>query len=379
MAFQLCCKYLELIGLTTVVFLPKPNSAKVFNQPQRFVAGWYWLLRSKQLKHGQVKAVFLLGKDLAVYRTNSGKVVAMDAYCPHMGAHLAEGKVEGESLRCFFHNWRFDHHGHCVEVPCLAKSLPVKVNSWPVMEAYGLIWLWTGNQPSQTLSVPPELAEEKVASALGKNFTKACHPNVVMVNAIDAHHFNTVHNFPVEIDFKSKVIDQNIISFANTTKGGNDSLLVRLIKPFYRESGTYNLSYWFGSTGTVTLGPDFLHFYIMFTLRLGKNGQTEGQTILLTKHRPGLWGWFINGIILWLTKLVGNYFAKGDTKIFQTIKFALKTPLAEDKSILEFIHHLEQQPVLQWETWQPLDEEKSLLVPVINNHNGSVKIHGTNC
>ncbi|AIE74824.1 MULTISPECIES: aromatic ring-hydroxylating dioxygenase subunit alpha [unclassified Synechocystis] len=354
--------------------LSPPHSPKVFNHPQRFIKGWYWLLRSKELKRGQVKSVFLLGRDLAIYRTNEEKVVAMDAHCPHMGAHLAEGKVEGESLRCFFHNWQFDSDGQCLEVPCLGKALPVKINTWPVTEAYGLIWLWTGDQPSQPIPFPPELVNQKVSTSLGRKFTKACHPNVVMVNAIDAHHFNTVHNFPVEINFKAQVVNQNVINFENITKGGNNSLLVRLIKPFYREAGTYNLSYWFGSTGMVTIGPDFLHFYIMFTLRLGKNGQTEGQTVLLTKYRPGPWGWLSNGIILWLTSLVGNYFAKGDTKIFQTIKFALKTPIAEDRPILEFIHHAEQQPSLNWQTWQTIDGKKCSANGLTVNQNGRVKI-----
>jgi phenylpropionate dioxygenase-like ring-hydroxylating dioxygenase large terminal subunit len=331
---------------------PKQPLQKNFNHAQRFMEGWYWLLPSKKLRRGQVKSVSLLGRDLAVYRTATGKVVAMDAYCPHMGAHLAEGKVEGESLRCFFHNWQFNNVGQCVEVPCLGKSLPVKTITWPVEEAYGLIWLWTGDKPLRPLPIPPELADKQVVTILGKSFVKACHPNVVMINAIDAHHFNTVHNFPVAINFESEVINNNIIAFNNTTKGGNDSLVVRLIKPFYQEAGTYNLCYWFGSTGTVTLGPDFLHFYIMFTLRLAENGQTEGQTILMTEQRSGLLGWAISLIILWLTKLVGNYFAQGDTKIFKTIKFNLKTPIEADRSILEFINHLEKQKSLTWGEWQ---------------------------
>lgn len=354
--------------------LPNQIPEKNFNHPQRFIEGWYWLLPSKKLRRGQVKAVSLLGRDLAVYRTATGKVVAMDAYCPHMGAHLAEGKVQGESLRCFFHNWQFNGSGQCVEVPCLSKGLPVKTVTWPAEEAYGLIWLWTGGKPDQSLPIPPELANKKVATTLGKSFVKACHPNVVMINAIDAHHFNTVHNFPVVINFQSEVINNNSITFNNTTKGGNNSLLVRLIKPFYKEAGTYNLSYWFGSTGTVTLGPDFLHFYIMFTLRLGKNGQTEGQTILMTEQRSGFMGWATNLIILWLTKVVGNYFAKGDTKIFKTIKFNLKTPIEADKPILEFIDHVEKQKSLTWGQWQVVGDAQ--LQPwQIKTNNGGDKIH----
>ncbi|MFM8296022.1 MAG: Rieske 2Fe-2S domain-containing protein [Microcystaceae cyanobacterium] len=331
------------------------QTPQIFNHPQRFIEGWYWLLRSSELRRGQVKAVSLLGRDLAVYRTESGEVVALDAYCPHMGAHLAEGRVQGETLRCFFHNWQFGADGQCLEVPCLGRRLAVAVKSWIVQEAYGLIWLWTGQTVTCPLSFAPELEHEAVDYGLGRRFIKECHPNVVMVNAIDAHHFNTVHNFPLDIVFRSERIHKNGILFRNTTRGGRNSWLVRLIQPFYQEAGTYDLCYWFGSTGTVTLGPDFLHFYILFALRLREDGQTEGETVLLTKHRPGWWGWLLNRLILLITNGVGLYFAKGDTQIFKTIKFNLKTPIAADKSIGEFIEYVESQKALVWGSWEPVE------------------------
>ena len=173
-----------------------------------------------------------------------------------------------------------------------------------------------------------------------------------MINAIDAHHFNTVHNFPIEIVFRKEELNENAITFSNTTRGGDESLLIKLIRPFYKNEGTYSMCYWYGSTGTVTLGPDFLHFYIMFALRLVEGGKTEGQTILITKKRPGLFGWIFNKFVLWLTLMVGNYFAKGDTKIFQTIKFNLKTPTKADQSIIQFIQHVEKQKPLVLGSWE---------------------------
>ena len=110
--------------------------------------------------------------------------------------------------------------------------------------------------------------------------------------------------------------------------------------------------------GTVTLGPDFLHFYIMFALRMLKNGKTEGATILMTKHREGILGWIFNRLILGITALVSNYFAKGDTQIFKTIKFNLKTPLWADQSIIEFIDHLESQKALMWGSWKAIATEE---------------------
>lgn len=335
--------------------LVSTGSTRIFNRCDRFAEGWYWALPSQQLKPGQVKPVTLLGRDLALYRGYDGVVQAVDAYCPHMGAHLAEGRVEGSNLRCFFHNWMFDAAGTCVAAPGVGKAVPVKIRTWHTAEKYGLVWVWAGEMPRYPVPCAPELAEDTCDSWLGNRFVKNCHPNVVMINAIDAHHFNTVHNLPLKIVFEPQVLNTNAITFSNTTRGGDDSQVIKLIRPFYQNAVTYNLCYWYGSNGIVTLGPDFLHFYILFALRLTDAGKTEGQTILLTKQRSGLSGWLSKQIILALTQAVGNYFAKGDTRIFQTIQFDFKTPTKADQSIVQFIQHLEQQPALTWETWQGVD------------------------
>jgi phenylpropionate dioxygenase-like ring-hydroxylating dioxygenase large terminal subunit len=326
----------------------------IFNNPNCFIPGWYWVLPSVQLKHNQVKAVTVLGRDLVVYRSASGKVSIVDAYCPHMGAHLAEGCVDGEGLRCFFHNWRFEADGSCSDVPNLDHGLPIAIQTWPTAEHYGLIWVWTGDEPTQPPSFVPELEQADCDVQVASRFDYNCHPNVLMINAIDAHHFNTVHHFPIDIVFRRDLLNDNAIMFSNTTKGGNDSWLVRLIQPFYQNEGTYSMCYWYGSTGTVTLGPDFLHFYIMFALRLTDDGKTEGQTVLVTRQRSGVHGWLLNRIILWITKLVGGYFAKGDRKLFQTIKFDLKTPLKADQSIVQFMQHVEGQKALSYGTWEEI-------------------------
>jgi phenylpropionate dioxygenase-like ring-hydroxylating dioxygenase large terminal subunit len=323
-----------------------------FNNPTQFVAGWYWVLPSQELKVGKVKAVTLLGRNLALYRGVSGQVVAVDAYCPHMGAHLAEGKVEGDDIRCFFHNWKYDKHGICIDVPSLGKPLPVCIKTWQTAENYGMIWVWTGEGTPSSLPFVPELEQVDCDYLLGTRFVKNCHPNVLLINAIDAHHFNTVHNLPLEIVFDSQDLNSNAITFSNTTRGGDDSWFIRLIRPLYCNEVTYSMCYWYGNTGTVTLGPDFLHFYIMFALRMTEGGKTEGQTILVTRKRPGCWGWVINRGLLWLTQQVGNYFAKGDTQVFQTIQFDLKTPTKADQSILQFIQHVNQQKALAWGTWE---------------------------
>lgn len=325
----------------------------VFNNKDRFVRGWYWALRSNELKSKQVRAVELLGRKLAVYRGQDGVVRAVDAHCPHMGAHLAEGRVDGSSIRCFFHDWKFDESGQCREAPSLKSPPKACLKTWPTAEKYGMVWIFTGDKPDLPIPFVPELEGLEVDSKRGNRFIKNCHPNVVMINAIDAHHFNTVHNLPVELLFKTEKINPKAMTFSNTTKIPNKSAFTRFLGRFYAGPLTYKMSYWCGTNGTVTIGPDFLHFHIMFAIRMIEGGKAEGQTLVITKKRSGVLGWAFNKVLLVLTKIVGNYFAKGDTKIFETIQFDFKTPTKADRAIIDFIQDVDGQEALNWGDWSP--------------------------
>ena len=128
---------------------------------------------------------------------------------------------------------------------------------------------------------------------------------------------------------------------------------------FYAGPLTYAMSYHFGTSGTVTVGPDMLHFHILFALRLIDGGRTEGQTILITKRRPGFRGRAFNKAILLATRAVGNYFAKGDTQVFQTMKFDFKTPTKADHAIIDFIQHVEKQPARTFGSWDAPGEARA--------------------
>jgi phenylpropionate dioxygenase-like ring-hydroxylating dioxygenase large terminal subunit len=328
-----------------------PRKLKTFNNPERFVEGWYWVIPSRKLRVGEVKPVTILGRELVIYRSQDRRAVIFDAYCPHMGAHLAKGKVEGNDLRCFFHHWQYDSEGFCVDIPCLDEPLPVRAKTWPTAEKYGIVWVWTGETPQQPLPFIPELEIDDCQSTFGARFITNCHPNVVMVNAIDSQHFNTVHKLLSEFNFEKQELNENAITFSNTTETSVDSFLIKLIRPFYKKAVTYNLCYWYGTTGMVTVGPEFLHFYIMFTLRLIEDGKTEGQVVFIAKKRPGIFGRLHNRFLLWLTKILAQYFVENDSKIFDTIQFNLKTPIQADQSIMQFITHLERQKAINWGTW----------------------------
>jgi phenylpropionate dioxygenase-like ring-hydroxylating dioxygenase large terminal subunit len=324
-------------------------ATEVFNNPEKIIEGWYWALRSADLKTGRARPLSFLGRELVVYRGQDGRVVALDAYCPHMGAHLAEGKVEGSEIRCLFHYWKYDAEGRCVEIPCQPDTSRVpQIQSWAAREKYGLIWIWAGRSPHKPVPFVPELEGLPCDYALVNRFVKPCHPGVMMINAIDTQHFNSVHSLPVELNLEPEVVNENCIIFRNTTRIPRRARLARLLGRFYRGPLTYILCYWFGSTGTVTIGPDFLHFHIIFALRPTREGGSEGQTILVTRCRKGILGKALSRVLLLLTRVVGAYFAKGDTRIFNTIRFDFRTPIKADSSIIRFIQHVERQKTTRW-------------------------------
>ncbi len=62
-----------------------------------------------ELAPGQRKLLFVEGRSLVMFNIG-GKLVAIDNACPHNGAALASGQLEGSVLRCPAHGLRFDLH-----------------------------------------------------------------------------------------------------------------------------------------------------------------------------------------------------------------------------------------------------------------------------
>ena len=83
-----------------------------------FAIGWYAACYSDEIAVGEVKPLRAFGKELAMWRGEDGQVRIIDAYCKHLGAHMAYGgKVHGNMLECPFHAWRYDDEGSVKEIP----------------------------------------------------------------------------------------------------------------------------------------------------------------------------------------------------------------------------------------------------------------------
>ncbi len=73
---------------------------------------------SEELPEGGAPVpVRLLGEDLVLFRDEQGRPGLLGLHCAHRGADLSYGRLEDGGLRCIYHGWLYDIHGHCLEQP----------------------------------------------------------------------------------------------------------------------------------------------------------------------------------------------------------------------------------------------------------------------
>jgi ferredoxin-nitrite reductase len=84
--------------------------------------------RASELAEGVGRLVTVGGKSLALFR-HDGRVVAVDAECPHEGGPLQEGTIEQGCVVCPWHAYRFDvTSGRCETDPSLGvRTYPTTV------------------------------------------------------------------------------------------------------------------------------------------------------------------------------------------------------------------------------------------------------------
>jgi nitrite reductase/ring-hydroxylating ferredoxin subunit len=85
-------------------FNPKPGGRERGKREGQLVT----VGRVEDVPKGRGATVELLnGQELALYNVE-GQFYAIENFCPHKGAPLADGRLCGTAVECDWHGWRFD-------------------------------------------------------------------------------------------------------------------------------------------------------------------------------------------------------------------------------------------------------------------------------
>jgi phenylpropionate dioxygenase-like ring-hydroxylating dioxygenase large terminal subunit len=161
-----------------------------------FPKGWFTVALSHEVKSGTVLKQTFCGEEIVIFRTESGKISVLDAYCTHLGAHLGHGgTVEGENIRCPFHGFCFDTKGDCTKTGYGTKAPKTKIYNYPVIEHYGIILAYFDpERNAPDWSIP----EVEMAGWLYPKFHTwqlESRPQEIAENSVDIGHFSEVHKY----------------------------------------------------------------------------------------------------------------------------------------------------------------------------------------
>lgn len=151
-------------------------------------AGWWIVARGDELRPGALLVRDLVGRDAVIARGADGGVFCVDAYCPHMGAHLGSARVVPGALVCPLHAFRVEASGMCRGAEGFARA---SSRRFQVEERHGLVFAKLGEAPAAPPE--PERAGDYVWTA-GTPVEVNAHWHAMMVNGFDLLHLRSVHH-----------------------------------------------------------------------------------------------------------------------------------------------------------------------------------------
>lgn len=159
---------------------------------------WYVAEFSRSITT-QPKRVKLLGQHFVLFRDDEGNAHCLSDVCIHRGASLGKGTCKNSCVVCPYHGWSFSGDGRVVNVPpsSVQRKLPVqaRVDSYPVEERYGWVWVFLGDDPPEKRLPIPEFPEfdDPHYAVFDMETIFDVDASRAVENAMDVMHVGTVH------------------------------------------------------------------------------------------------------------------------------------------------------------------------------------------
>lgn len=171
--------------------------------------GWFAVAYREELTTVP-RPLYYFGRHLVGWRDEGGSAHVMDAFCPHLGAHLGHGgSVEGCELMCPFHGWRFDAEGRNTNIPYSSRTNNKgRVRAFPVVEENGIVFTWYHpDQAVEPMWQVPRFAEfdddPNWSTDIRTSYEIETAWQEMAENGVDSAHFRYVHDTATVPDLES--------------------------------------------------------------------------------------------------------------------------------------------------------------------------------
>jgi vanillate O-demethylase monooxygenase subunit len=160
---------------------------------------WYVAAFSNEVSRELLQRT-LLNRSIVFFRTEAGKPIALDNRCPHRSFPLSAGRLDGDTLVCGYHGFRYDADGCLIEAPSVAKCpRNVGVRDYPLVERGAVIWIWMGDSSLASEEKIPQLPWMQSADWAGgqgyyplKSSYVSLHENLLDTSHLSFMHENTI-------------------------------------------------------------------------------------------------------------------------------------------------------------------------------------------
>jgi vanillate O-demethylase monooxygenase subunit len=142
--------------------------------------------------------------DLVLFRNTKGKVAVLADRCAHRAYPLSAGVVVGDSIECGYHGFQFNCDGVCTRVPA-QSAIPERalVQTYPVVEKDGWVWVWPGDAALADESLLPD-THYMTSPDWAPNFHTylfECRADLIHDNLLDLTHESFIHKSTVGDDY----------------------------------------------------------------------------------------------------------------------------------------------------------------------------------
>ena len=313
---------------------PRASRGQMLNEGADglFTQSWFVVCPSTDVKKGEVVGRSFLDGRVAIYRGANGLAQVLSAYCPHLGADVSNGYVEGNNLQCPFHYWEYDQTGKAVKTG-IGDKPPAKacLFRFPTAERWGLIWAFNGESALWKLPDLPFPDDKLHFTTLELKHYEA-DPWVGCCNTLDLHHFLVLHKLKMR---QAELKDEDI--------RWSDHSVTFDLKAYHWND--VPVSYRFGIFGTSLFYQETLlgnnWFVVLAAMAMPKPGYSIPYAVCATLKGENLEE---SIAINHHSMTLETEFYEQDNRALKGIHFRKGLLLKRDRTLAKFLDHLKRQP-----------------------------------